>query len=199
MEGKTKCSLHGGKTPSGTESPHFRHGRYSKHFPVRLQERLEDAIKDPELISLRRQVAVLETFWQEHAAKLGEVSSAELWDAARNAMSEVKAAVKKGSPGELMAALTSLEGILDNGFGQQQAERSIRDIFQEQLGLARAEAHRLAQLESNLTAKEANVMLALVLESIRRHVPDPAARSAIASDLVKFTTRETGERTHSLN
>lgn len=29
LEGRKRCKLHGGATPRGPESPHFRHGRYS--------------------------------------------------------------------------------------------------------------------------------------------------------------------------
>ena len=39
--GRTRCRFHGGKTPRGQSSPHFRHGRYSKDLPTSLTARHE--------------------------------------------------------------------------------------------------------------------------------------------------------------
>ena len=36
-----KCSVHGGKTPGGIASPHYRHGRYSQYLPHKARERYE--------------------------------------------------------------------------------------------------------------------------------------------------------------
>jgi hypothetical protein len=38
-----RCKLHGGKTPSGTDSVHFKHGLYSNAFKGRLAERFAQA------------------------------------------------------------------------------------------------------------------------------------------------------------
>lgn len=38
-----RCKLHGGKTPGGTDSVHFKHGYYSKVFRGRLAERFAEA------------------------------------------------------------------------------------------------------------------------------------------------------------
>src|SRR3712207_8368067 len=42
MIGKEACHMHGGKTPMGPGSPHFRHGRRSKFLPSRLAARSEE-------------------------------------------------------------------------------------------------------------------------------------------------------------
>ncbi len=50
MKERLTCSVHGGGTPRGVESPHFRHGRYSKAMPFRLpptgNTRLSDVPRD---------------------------------------------------------------------------------------------------------------------------------------------------------
>ncbi len=33
-----RCHLHGGKTPKGVDSVHWKHGRYSSYLPAHLQE-----------------------------------------------------------------------------------------------------------------------------------------------------------------
>ena len=59
--GRTKCHIHGGKTPRGAESPHYRGLGFSKHLPTRLQDTYEDAERDPELLKLRKEIALTQT------------------------------------------------------------------------------------------------------------------------------------------
>lgn len=37
ITGMKRCANHGGKTPVGIDSPHFKHGRYSKYARSNLQ------------------------------------------------------------------------------------------------------------------------------------------------------------------
>lgn len=60
MIGKTVCYHHGGKTPSGIAAPSFRTGRYSKHLPTRLLATYEDAKRDPNLLVLQDELALVD-------------------------------------------------------------------------------------------------------------------------------------------
>ena len=60
MKGRTVCRAHGGATPRGIASPHFRHGRWSKDLPAQLAVRYDEALSDPELLSLRDEVALVD-------------------------------------------------------------------------------------------------------------------------------------------
>ena len=60
VTGRAVCHHHGGKTPAGVASPHFRHGRHSRRLPTRLAARIAEAGADPEWGSLRAEVALLD-------------------------------------------------------------------------------------------------------------------------------------------
>lgn len=64
--GMAVCRFHGGKTPRGTDAPAFRHGRYSKHAPTRLAARIDAALADPALMTLKDEAALV-------SAQIGEV------------------------------------------------------------------------------------------------------------------------------
>lgn len=55
--GEGKCKLHGGASPRGADSPHFKHGIYSQYMPARWRDKAEsmEASLDllPELMLLR--------------------------------------------------------------------------------------------------------------------------------------------------
>ena len=42
-----KCRIHGGKSLKGTDSPHFKHGRYTRHLPDKIREKLIASDDDP--------------------------------------------------------------------------------------------------------------------------------------------------------
>lgn len=63
-----RCRLHGGRTPAGVASPHFKTGRYSKVLPARLLERYQTALADPDLLAMHDEIALLDAQLQEIVA-----------------------------------------------------------------------------------------------------------------------------------
>ena len=61
-----RCRMHGGATPRGMASPHFKHGRYSKDLPVRLAAVYEQVRGDDDLLAVRDEAALLQ-------ARIGEL------------------------------------------------------------------------------------------------------------------------------
>ena len=53
--------MHGGKSLRGAEAPSFKTGRYSKCMPERLAASYEESRKNPQLLNLRGEAALLET------------------------------------------------------------------------------------------------------------------------------------------
>lgn len=64
--GRDVCSMHGGKTPRGIHSPHWRGRGYSKDLPTRLADRFRLALQDPQLLELSSEIALLD-------ARVGEL------------------------------------------------------------------------------------------------------------------------------
>ncbi len=62
LAGRTRCRKHGGATPRGIDSPHFRHGkRIARTFPDKLyQDSYEQTLGDPRLTEYRRDIATME-------------------------------------------------------------------------------------------------------------------------------------------
>ncbi len=63
VKGRSRCRYHGGKTPRGIDSPHFKHGmRVSKRILPDgfYQKTYEEVFEDPRLLTLRKDIAILE-------------------------------------------------------------------------------------------------------------------------------------------
>lgn len=60
VPGRAVCSMHGGKTPVGMASPHFKHGRHSKYLPISLAKKYHEAQDDPVLLGLREEILLID-------------------------------------------------------------------------------------------------------------------------------------------
>ena len=61
VRGRTRCRLHGGATPQGIASPHYRGKGYSQAVPKHLKDIYEARFNDPELLSLHKEIALCDT------------------------------------------------------------------------------------------------------------------------------------------
>jgi len=71
MRGRTVCLAHGGRTPRGVASPHFKTGRHSRSLPGRLVSAYEKSRSDPRLLSLREEIALVDAMICEVLEDLG--------------------------------------------------------------------------------------------------------------------------------
>lgn len=75
--GKPRCKVHGGLTPSGSASPHWVHGRYSRdaaNAGPRFAQLLAEHSADQGFASLRDEAALLRTFISERLSNGGELT-----------------------------------------------------------------------------------------------------------------------------
>ena len=56
-----RCKLHGGKTPRGAESPHFKDGRYSLYFQKDLAEKFHVNTQEKDPLNLVPELNVMRT------------------------------------------------------------------------------------------------------------------------------------------
>jgi hypothetical protein len=69
-KGLNVCSMHGGKSLRGVDSPRFKTGRHSKYLPDRLVERYEEALNDAELTRLDDEIALVDARLQDVLERL---------------------------------------------------------------------------------------------------------------------------------
>lgn len=91
MRGRTVCRVHGGATPRGVASPHWKHGKYSTILPDRLAAKYEDALRDRRLMSLRDAIALVDVEIGDTLQSLSDgkgdpASEQQVWLHARQAL-----------------------------------------------------------------------------------------------------------------
>lgn len=91
-----RCRLHGGKTPSGPDSPHFKHGRYADAFKGQMAERFAKLEKDPKPLDAVTDLNVQRTMLEEYIAQASSRKKLRMTDL-MNAADMAKDAVKSAA------------------------------------------------------------------------------------------------------
>ena len=185
--------MHGGKTPIGAALPQFRTGRHSKYLPTRLAARYQEAQADPDLISLRDDVALLDARLSELVERVEDEDGTTLWFKARAALDAYATAQQRGSRDQA-TALGTLEAVIQEGCvnGGAVTWREVLGLLEQRRRLVESESKRLQMLQQMIPAEQALLLLGLIEQVIRKHVLDRTQLAAISADLSRLAALPPG-------
>jgi hypothetical protein len=189
-----RCLMHGGKSPGGVASPAFRTGRHSKYLPARLLERYQEALDDGVLLELRAEIGLLDTRLAELLEWVDTGESGGAWLAAKRALSAYFKAQRDQNPAAATEALGTLRACIEVGLQDCAAWGEIRELVAERRKTVESERKRLIEAQQMLSTQEAMSLLAVVADTIRRHVSDAGTLRAISADLSQLLAVGAGER-----
>jgi len=191
VSGRRVCQVHGGATPTGYGLPQTRHGRYSRDLPTRLAGRYREALTDPELISVREEIALVDA---RTADLLGRVDTREAgfyWSMIAKAVRDFQNA--KGQMFEQVKqaeAFARIEACTSEGTADYAAWAEVLELVERRRKLAETETKRLAAMGQQITAERAMLLLAAVVDVIRRHVTERDTMAAISREIGQLVNRE---------
>jgi hypothetical protein len=174
-----RCRMHGGKSLAGIASGTYRHGnrsRYLKNLPREWQASYRAALADPELTSLRGELAVQGEMIAELLRQLSE-GEAPPWGKAAEALAEFEAAVAGKDTERFRVSLAALRQVIHTGAGAaaQQAEMwdQLLAVIGQKTRTAAAEWKRMAGLKALVTVEQAMQLWRALLMAAREVVTDP--------------------------
>jgi hypothetical protein len=183
IRGVEVCRMHGGKTPRGAGSVHFKHGKYSRCLPTRLAAHYEEATHDPELLELRREIALTDARIIDVLRRVDTGESGAIWRQAQAAMARFRREQARGNLDAMPRALAQVQRLITEGAGDYAAWREVGALLEQRRKLCDSETRRLAASHDILTSEQAMTLLSQVVAAIQRHVQDKAVLSAIAQDM----------------
>lgn len=187
--GTSKCRAHGGRSLKGAAAGNHITGRYSKFLPVRLVDRYKAGLKNPDLIALRDEIALMDARVQELLQKVGEGESADVWKRLREKRALVIAANQHGEQQAVAALLNDILGLIEQGSGDYAVWMEIRDSLDVRRKLVEAETRRLVQAQLMLSTDEAMALVAQMAGIIQKHVQDPNTLSRLTGELAGLVNR----------
>lgn len=190
-----RCQRHGGPTLTGVAAPGWRGRGLSRVLPERLLDHYHEALRDPDLLSLRQEIALQRALLNDVLARLAgnqHVPGAafEAVQALGRAWRTFEAAYRAGRPERLGQALTGLGEAVRGVAGAMEPEMADADLRAEVRAttgalerLARSENSRLAELHNMITAERAlalqHASVQALLDVLEANVPDAQVRAKI--------------------
>lgn len=164
---------HGGLTPNGVNSPHFKTGRFSKYLPAHLKDDYEKAASDPELLSLRDDIALYESFQQEQIRRMEQVKFPP-WGEVRMLLGSVEDLLTEGDEEAQRRAVDALKELVNRGadavIEYETAKKQWRQMSDEKTRTAKVEFSRLEALNGMLPVVEVMGVITGLINFIRAEV-----------------------------
>lgn len=178
-----RCYKHGGATPKGINSPNFKHGRHSKYLPKGLLTAYESASKDPDLLSVRAEIALMDVMLSGLLPKLGTADNGKSWQDLKKTMRDIRQAVAHNDPTLLKDGLNQIDGIINANISYYETEREIKDTVESRRKLVETEQKIALQGERAIGVEQLMVLMSQVLHVIQSVVTEDKQRRAIAIGL----------------
>jgi len=169
VEGGTKCRIHGGVGMPAVINPNFQTGKYSKYLPARLAERYDIARDDTELLSMREELALVDT-------RLVDVLSRVEQGDAPDTLALISDALRGGE-------IERARALAAGAAGDWAVWREVQSLVRERRALVESERKRLIELRQTVTVEQVMVLIGRLSALIERYVPDPATRAQIGREL----------------
>ena len=192
--GKAVCATHGGRTPTGVGSPRFKTGKYSKYLPDRLIGQYEEAQSDPQLLGLRDEIALVDTRLGELISKVDTKESGLAWKKLRTTLMEFKRAQALNKVDDAMDALYSLEALINAGGNDYLVWSEIGNTINLRRSLVESERRHLVEMQQMVSGERIMVLLAAIVDIIRRNVQDRESLARISDDIRRLISpRSSGQ------
>ena len=190
---KGKCWLHGGASPSGPASPHWKDGKNSKAAKIvrsivseGMRRNFIEDRNDPQILELLDDIALFKTRRDELLARLGSKESGATWHALAGAYRALRKALAEVITSEkVVAALMDLDFAICEGSSEYEHWTEIVTIVNHRARLVESERQRIVEQQQVLTAKQAETLMAMLEAAVRKQVSDPATLDAIGQELAR--------------
>jgi len=129
VRGGKRCRMHGGTSLKGIASGTYKTGEFSKVMPPSLAERFAKMSRDPELLSLGRLVAVLQSRMVEVLGEIGKRGA--IWEDVFKWQDAMELAQRKGDVPAQRVALNEMISALKAGRAELQRWEEVGDLIEK--------------------------------------------------------------------
>lgn len=147
VPGRTRCKWHGGASLRGPAHPSWKNGGFSTALPQRMIANFEASKSDPELVSNRNLLAVLDSRLLDIVGSVGDDPGRGVWKAVRAAF-KVLDAVPHGDKVGLEKAKAELRTLIDAGVEEGQVWHEFLVVAKQRRHTAESEIRRLKTLHA---------------------------------------------------
>lgn len=179
--GAKACKFHGGATPAGIASVHFKTGRYSRMLPERMYANYQELKADPDLTSLASEIALVRAHIFDLIRQIDTGEAGQVWATLTDTWSRLESARETSDAAAMALALNDLGRIINQGSAQVALWRDIGYEIDRVNRLVTQESKQRQLAEAMITIERALVWAGAVGAIVREYIHDPDILSAISS------------------
>lgn len=184
------CRMHGAKqslTKRGAANPAYKDGKRSKYAThVLAGEKYLAALADPDLLTNKHEIALLESIMHSTSDDLAAVLEPKLWQKLDDQCHAFRAALQSGNKPDQIKAFLGIERIRDVGLQSSTSVKSLREMFLERDRLVTSQTKMEVQAGQMMTAEQVTGFVMMLSQIINNRIPDVAMRDAIQADLMSL-------------
>ena len=186
-EGRKRCKFHGGAALRGDQHPNWKGGKsksyIQSHLPPRLQALFERALADPELLSLRGQLALTKVRQGELEDQLHDRGNLERWEDLAEVLPRVQILLQGDDLMGAQKALAHCVELVNDARSDRVTWEEIFNVQEHQRKLADTERKREDHLQAHVTATQFLAVLAYFQRRVMEIVTDKKQIVALADSM----------------
>ena len=190
VPGREVCHWHGGKSPRGLAHPSTKTGRFSKDLPTRMLGNYQAALSDPDLVALREELALVTARESDLLSRVDTGEAGAHWHGIRQALADFRSAQRREDGAAAASALREMERLVDLGIADYRAWAELLGAIESRRRLAETERRRLEAMQQMITTERAMLLVAALVDAVRRHVDDRRVLDAIGREVEKIVVVE---------
>lgn len=168
--------------------PNYRHGRYDSTVPQGMRGAYENSLRDPELLNMRAEIALIDGRIQELLAQTESGVALKVFKDAKAANKALRTAIHNEDYGRVIEKSWELSQVLNEGITNFNAWEQVGAMVERRMKLVEAEQKRLVNMKNMITAEQALALIEQIKGVLKRTVHDPVTLSAITSELAALTS-----------
>lgn len=185
--GSDKCRNHGGKSPRGIASKKYKTGKYSQVLTARALSTYEQAVNDPDLLSLRHDIALLESRLIELLSRMNHADSDALWKRAAELRDRLRLAQEQRDIDAVGAISSQLSEFVDQGIADYSGWNEALGLLESRRRLVDSERKRLVDMQQMISTEQAMQLVTSLLAAVKRHVTDVRVLANVQTEFIRLT------------
>lgn len=184
----TVCRSHGAGTLERPGGRPIIHGRHSKYLPAGLMNAYQKFLDDPDIISLRSEMALLDARMAQLLERLETCDTNAAWSKVISARSKLQRILHEDECdiGDLEEVSTMLMQAVSARDAETEIWHDVVIVIDQRRKLADTERRRIVDARRYITAEEAAALIAFVTDTVNKNVTDPLIKARIAEQFKIF-------------
>lgn len=192
------CRIHGGGsvkrgTMPGRPPTTGEHSKFpvikmahDKRVKLRLTERVQGAMKDPELVALRKPLALIAIRVEDLLERIEESENPERWSEALSAFKEFSLVYTESRNPAVRKAYRHLHAIMQEAKDDYDAWDDIKKTLDLYRKLSESERKRLVQMKAVMTSEEVLEIAMALLNAVIDETDDPKKIKRIQTRFIRI-------------